>query len=220
MTEKIKETKINTEKVSEEKPSKEKEDNVKKDSNESSVSKPAVKKESKKIIKKEITELEREYVIPLRKEYLKVQKFRKAKKAVKAIKQFLAKHMKVEERDIRKVKVDRYLNEEIWAKGIAKPPTKIKVKAIKKDGIVYAELAEIPEYVKFKMAKDKKIHTAPINEKTIKTAKKTEITPEKEKEKSSVESGMKTQKTAANTAKHTTKAGHAKKTQPQRKVLK
>lgn len=187
-------------------------------------SKPAVAKESKKAeVKKEVIELEREYTIPLRKEVLKVQSFRKAKKGVKAIKQFLAKHMKVEDRDVRKVKVDMYLNEEVWAKGIKNPPSRIKVKAIKKDGIVYAELADIPDYVKFKMAKDKKRHAVKVT--TPKHSSKVEETAEEkkdidEKEKASQEAGIKAQKTAANTAKHTTQGSHTKNTQPRRKVLK
>lgn len=189
-------------------------------------SKPAVAKETKKAEKKEVIELEREYIIPLRKEILKAQKFRKAKKATKAIKEFLAKHMKVEDRDTRLVKIDPYLNEEVWQRGMHKPLTKIKVKAVKKDGIVYAELAEVPDYVKFKIARDKRRHApakvdkakaAPVAkaEETVEEKKETE-----EKEKASQEAGKAAQKSAANTAKHTTSGAHKQKTQPQRKVLK
>lgn len=187
-------------------------------------SKPAVVKETKKIEKKTVIELEREYTIPLRKEYLKVQKFRKAKKATKAIKEFLAKHMKVEDRDTRKVKIDRYLNEEVWSRGMVRPPTRIKVKAIKKDGIVYAELAELPEYVKFKKAKDEKRHTPVKIASEVEQDKKEEVTEDnketKEKEKASQEVGKAAQKESAKTEKHSTKARHEKKTRPKRKTLK
>ena len=53
--------------------------------------------------KKIITEkLEREYVIPLRVQWKKVPRYKRAAKATKAIKEFLAKHMKVKDRDINK----------------------------------------------------------------------------------------------------------------------
>ncbi|MGC9309222.1 MAG: 50S ribosomal protein L31e, partial [Candidatus Nanoarchaeia archaeon] len=118
--------------------------------------KSQVKEEKKEQEEKII--LEREYVIPLRRAILKVPRYRRAKKAVKAIKEFLARHMKVEDRDIRKVKVDIYLNNEVWFRGIKKPPAKIKVKASKnQDGIVKAQLAEIPEKVRWDMQKAKKL---------------------------------------------------------------
>src|SRR3989338_11580624 len=86
--------------------------------------------------------LEREYIIPLRREWLKVPRYKRASKAIKAIKQFLARHMKVEDRDVRKVKLDKFLNEEIWFRGIKKPPAKIKVKVRKYSDRVEVELAE------------------------------------------------------------------------------
>ncbi len=160
-------------------------------------------------------ELEREYIIPLRKQFLKVQRYRRAKKAVKAIKQFLAKHMHVEDRDIRKVKVDIYLNNEVWYRGIKNPPTRIKVKATKKDGIVYAELVDIPDVVKWKMQREKK--SSEKAKKTVKEVKelpkeeKTEIDAakkqdEKEKELATVEAGIESQKQDARHAKHDAKA--------------
>ena len=76
--------------------------------------------------------LEREYVIPLRNQWKRVPRYKRANKAIKAIKEFLAKHMKVENRDLKKIKVDTYLNEEVWFRGIKKPPAKIKIKAKKK----------------------------------------------------------------------------------------
>ena len=50
--------------------------------------------------------LEREYIVPLRREWLKVAKFKRANRAVKALKKFLARHMKVYDRDLRKIKLD------------------------------------------------------------------------------------------------------------------
>ena len=40
-------------------------------------------------------ELEREYIVPLKRGSLKVPRYKRAKKAVKTLKEFLAKHMKV-----------------------------------------------------------------------------------------------------------------------------
>ena len=49
---------------------------------------------------------EREYVIPLRKEWRKVANYRRTGRAVKEIKKFIARHMKVPDRDLNKVKLD------------------------------------------------------------------------------------------------------------------
>jgi large subunit ribosomal protein L31e len=101
--------------------------------------------------------LEREYIIPLRKEWLKVPQYKRANKAVKAIKEFLVRHMKLYERDLKDVKIDKYLNNEIRFRGMRKPLAKVKVKARKyDDGIVKVELAEVPQVVRYKMEKEKK----------------------------------------------------------------
>ena len=76
--------------------------------------------------------LEREYTVPLRQGWLKVPKYKRTNKAVKTLKEFLARHMKVYDRDLRKIKVDILVNNEIRFKGMEKPPAKIKVK-VKKD---------------------------------------------------------------------------------------
>lgn len=163
-------------------------------------------------------ELEREYVVPLRKGFLKVPRYKRAKKAVRVLKEFLAKHMKVEDRDLKKVKVDRYLNEEIWFRGIKKPLNKVKVKATKKDGVVYVELAEMPEYVKFKKSKDEKKFKK-VDEKAMKKVEKNEEAESevkagreqkedeesKERKAAAAEAGEKAQEVAAKAKEHTTK---------------
>src|SRR3989338_703162 len=103
-------------------------------------------------------QLEREYIIPLRKEWRKVANYRRTGKAIKAIKQFIARHMKVPDRDVEKVKLDVYLNQEIWFRGRKKPPAKIKVRARKEGEIVKVELAEMPEHWKFVQQKKLKLH--------------------------------------------------------------
>lgn len=59
---------------------------------------------------------------------------KRAKAAMKVIKSFIGTHMKVPESDVW---VDASVNESIWARGIKKPPLKLRVKAIKfEDGAV------------------------------------------------------------------------------------
>ena len=98
--------------------------------------------------------IEKEYVIPLRKEWKKVPRYKRANKAIKAIKEFLVKHMKIRDRDLKKIKVDKYLNEAIWFRGIKNPPIKIKVKARKEGDNIIAELSDMPEKLKFKKLRE------------------------------------------------------------------
>lgn len=80
--------------------------------------------------------LERTYNVPLRKEWLKVSLYRRAKKASTALRDFLMQHMKSEH-----VLIGKHLNEAIWVHGIKNPPHHIKVTCVKgDDGIVHAEL--------------------------------------------------------------------------------
>jgi len=97
---------------------------------------------------------ERTYIIPLRKEWLKVPKYKRAKKAIRAIQQFLSKHMKSDN-----IKVRNNLNLKIWERGIKSPPHKIKISAVKEDdGTVKAELFGF-KYQEFKVEGKKKEKT-------------------------------------------------------------
>ena len=99
--------------------------------------------------------IEREYIVPLRREYLNVPKYRRAKRAVHALKEFIAQHMKIYDRDLRKVKVDVYLNNEIRFRGMRSPLPKVRVKAIKyEDGTVSVKLVDIPKHIEFEMARN------------------------------------------------------------------
>ena len=81
-------------------------------------------------------ELERLYTIPLR-VVLKVPRWRRAARAIRFVRSFIARHMKSEA-----VKIDPKVSEYIWSRGAKKPPRRVKVKAIKyKDGVVKVELA-------------------------------------------------------------------------------
>jgi large subunit ribosomal protein L31e len=189
-------------------------------------SKSAVEKEVKTEKAEGKIELKREYVVPLRQGFMKVPKYRRAKKAILVLRQFLAKHMKVKEGNIRNVRIDRYLNEELWFRGIKKPLHKIKVIATKIDGMVYAELAEIPEAVKWHMQKDAKRHAPKTTEMkhTSKNDHKEEANKEtkedeNEKDKSVAEAGLKENKKQAKVQKQTEGVKHEKHTTPFRQVL-
>jgi large subunit ribosomal protein L31e len=171
--------------------------------------------------KKENKNIEREYVIPLRKQVKKVPRYKKANKAIRTIKEFLVKHMKVYDRDLKKIKLDKYLNEFVWFRGIRKPPMKIKVKAMKEGEIVKVELAEMPEKLKFKKEREekrdkqaqeivekKKTMMQKAKEQMQKPAEtKTEEDKVEEKEKKSavVEEGKELEKAKAKEIKNTTK---------------
>jgi len=169
--------------------------------------------------------LEREYIVPLRKEFKKVPEYRRARRAVKALMNFIAKHMKVEERDIRNVKIDKYLNEEIWFRGIRKPPAKIKVKAIKdSEGIVRVELVDIPDVVKFKIAREKREKDKVKKvEKKVEKKKEEKTDEEKKDEKEKTEAGaeeaMKQAKSQAKEMKHETKMDVKQPKRPVRQAL-
>ncbi len=92
------------------------------------------KKEENKIV------LERTYNVPLRRDFLKAPKYKRAKKAVSALKAFLVKHMKSDD-----VRIGKYANLKIWENGIRNPPHHIQVIAKKDEkGVVKADLVGAP----------------------------------------------------------------------------
>ena len=157
-----------------------------------------------------MTNLETEYTIPLRRFWVNVPKYRRSARAINAIKTFIAKHMKVTERDVNNVKLDVYLNNEIWYRGTDNPPSKVKVKAVKEGEIVKVTLSEVPAYVKFLQAKHAKLHkkSEKKEEKAEpKAEQKTEEekTDEKEKETAVAEANTKVAEAKVKADKHTTK---------------
>jgi len=65
---------------------------------------------------------------------------RRAKRAVKEVREFMARHMKSTE---DKVWIDLAVNEKIWERGIQNPPSKITLKAVKfDDGLVEVPLPD------------------------------------------------------------------------------
>jgi len=61
--------------------------------------------------------------------------------------------MKVRDGDLKKIKIDKFLNETVWTRGIKKPPSKIKVKAFRDGEDVIVEVSEMSEKLKFKKAR-------------------------------------------------------------------
>ena len=79
---------------------------------------------------------ERTFIIPLRKEFQKAPKYKRAKKAVTALREYLIKHMRN-----KNVLIGPKVNLKIWERGIKNPPHHVKVTAYEdKEGVVRAEL--------------------------------------------------------------------------------
>jgi len=105
-------------------------------------------------IKPDKTEFE--YVIPLRTAWKRVPRYKRANKAIKEIKEFLVRHMKIRDGDLNKIKVSKYINEFVWSRGIKKPPIKIKVFAKKKGENIEVELVNFTDKLKFKKIREEK----------------------------------------------------------------
>lgn len=172
-------------------------------------------------------ELERIYTIPLNIKRTSVPRYKRANKAIKTIKEFLVRHMKIRDRDLKKIKIDQYLNEAVWFRGIKKPPIRIKVKAIKEDDSVRVELVDFPDKLKFKklraekvlkkateISKKKPVEEAPKPEKTEEEKK-----DEKEKAAAGEEATKQLEKAAAKQAKHQVGGKTKEPKRKQRKAL-
>ena len=76
------------------------------------------------------------YTIPLRSQAIKTQKYKRARKAVKTLHAFIAKHQKTE-----KIRISSHLNNHLWKDGIRNFPKNVKVNAEKDEkGVVNVEL--------------------------------------------------------------------------------
>lgn len=179
------------------------------------------------------TKLEREYIIPLRAKVRSAVRYKKANKAVRVIKEFLAKHMKVIDRDLNKIKLDLAVNEAVWARGIKNPIHKIKVKAVKEGDIVRVTLVEMSKKA---TAKKKAIEGRETKSKSKSTGKAKDTKPEvadkdkdgvndkleeKEDKKATEEKGKKEEKAESKANKKTTDEQKKKdKSQPQQHIAK
>ena len=101
---------------------------------------------------------ERIHTINLRKTYLKVPRYKRAQKAIRAIREYVKKHSKNDN-----VKIGKYLNLLMWSHGRKNPPVRVKVKFIydkekikdKDVDFVKVELIDAPEEVKKEEPKKK-----------------------------------------------------------------
>ena len=95
-----------------------------------------------------VEELERVFTIPLTVTKV-VPKTKRAPRAIKEIKEYVRRHMmektseEDDEKDKKEVWLDYRLNELIWSRGIERPPSKVRVKAIRfEDGLIEVSLPE------------------------------------------------------------------------------
>lgn len=79
------------------------------------------------------------YTIPL-KVGKGIVRRRRANKAIKSIKEYVARHMDAKEEDVW---IDAHLNEKIWGRGAQKIPSSVRVKAVKfEDELIEVSLPE------------------------------------------------------------------------------
>lgn len=127
-----------------------------------------------------MADLERKYIIPLRKQWLKAPYYKRTKKAIKAIKEFSMKHMKAEE-----AKIGTYLNEFVHRHGRKNPPHKVEVLIKKPENQNYVEV-ELPDAPKKEEIKEEKTTMEKIKDK-IPGKKDTKEKKKEEPEKTKVE---------------------------------
>ena len=88
-------------------------------------------------VEEEVVE-ERIYTIPFYPKLKLSTRNKRAPRAIRIMKEFIYRHMKADD-----IIIDNELNEYIWARGIQKPPRKVRVRAIKdEEGIVELYLVE------------------------------------------------------------------------------
>ncbi|MDG6994809.1 MAG: 60S ribosomal protein L31 [Nitrososphaerota archaeon] len=114
-------------------------------------------------------ELERVYTVPLSRAWI-TARHKRTRRAVNILKEYAEKHMKSSE-----IKIDTNLNEELWKRGITKPPRRITVRMEKdEDGVVTISLPKKVE------KKEEKTEVAAVEAKV--EEKLAEAEPEKKEE--------------------------------------
>jgi large subunit ribosomal protein L31e len=106
------------------------------------------RKEKAKKEKEEFVE-ERIYTVPLGKAWIMPPR-RRAPRAMRMLKSFVTKHMKLEarteseeEEEPKQLVITNEVNQKIWERGVEKPPRKVRVRAAKdKEGNITVFLAE------------------------------------------------------------------------------
>jgi len=119
--------------------------------------------------------MERVYTVPLRRAYNAAHKYR-ARAAMKALRAFIARHMKVEENAVR---IDVSVNHAIWKRGARKPPRRIKVVAVKEENVVWVYTPEARRAAEEKRKKEREVKEGTEKEsKKKKAAQKKKATKE------------------------------------------
>ena len=142
---------------------------------------------------------ERLYTISFSKIYALGRHRERARKAIKFLRAFSARHMKTVE---EKILIGADVNEFIWRNGIQKPPRKLRVKMMKdKDGTVMVSLVQPETQKESTKPKEKektsvKSKTPPAVDKGAEASGKK--TTKKEKEKAKVESAPEKEKQVVN----------------------
>jgi large subunit ribosomal protein L31e len=134
---------------------------------------------------------EKVYMINLRDAFEK-PRGKRGPKAIDIIRAFMARHMKA---DLGNVKISGKLNEVVWARGIQKPPRRVKIKAIRDGPIV--TIYHIDEKIEKK-------------EKKAEAKEKKKETPETEKKGGDSESKGKAEKAAQKLASNRAEASAKK----------
>ena len=82
--------------------------------------------------------LERIYMVPLAAAF-EYKRTNRVPRAVKVLRQFISRHMKTE---IDSVLLSNALNSRLWERSIQKPPRRVKVRAIRKEGVTRVYLPD------------------------------------------------------------------------------
>jgi large subunit ribosomal protein L31e len=116
------------------------------------------------------------YMINLRDVFDKPRK-KRAKRAMKIIREFIAKHSKT---PLENVRLSNSLNSLIWARGIQKPPRRVKVKMVRMNGKSYVyHIDEKINVMKEEKPKEKKETKEQAKEEKKEETKKKETPVEK-----------------------------------------
>lgn len=123
------------------------------------------------------------HTIPLRRDFIKVPKYRRAKRAVNFIKKYVKRHSKQEN-----IKIGSELNQHIWENGIRNPPGKVKVEILVDEDVAIVNLPGLLQPKEETKAEDKKEskkekEDSKDSTKATKTEKVEEKTTSKKEEK-------------------------------------
>ncbi len=121
---------------------------------------------------------ERVYNIPLRKEFMKVPRWKRAKRSIIAVKKFVEKHTRIDN-----ILIGNELNNTLWKSGSKNPPSKIKVFVQKtSEDTVFVNTFGSPKKI-IKKKKEEKEKIEELEEMAEKAKKKSKPVKKKKTEK-------------------------------------